>query len=69
MESTVQTWLEKAKKNAGWLIVFGILEIIAGMLAVAAPFMAGLAVTVMVGIAFLMEGHVRPHPGQVSHQG
>ena len=59
MESRLQTWLEKAKKNAGWLIVFGIIEIIAGVLAVAAPFMAGLAVTVMVGMAFLIGGGAR----------
>jgi uncharacterized membrane protein HdeD (DUF308 family) len=59
MESTVQAWLEKAKKNAGWLIVLGIVEIVAGILAIGGPFMAGLAVTVMVGIAFLMGGGAR----------
>ena len=59
MKSTVQTWLETAKKNAGWLIVLGILEIIAGVLAVATPFVAGLAVTVMVGVAFLIGGGAR----------
>ena len=59
MKSTVQGWLEKAKKNAGWLIVLGIVEIVAGILAIGGPFMAGLAVTVMVGIAFLMGGGAR----------
>ena len=59
MESKLQTWLETAKKNAGWLMVLGGLEIVAGVLAIAGPFMAGLAVTVMVGVAFLLGGGAR----------
>ena len=27
MESRLQTWLEKAKKNAGWLIVYLVIYI------------------------------------------
>ena len=59
MKSTVQGWLEKAKKNAGWLIVLGVVEIVAGILAIGGPLVAGLAVTVVVGIAFLMAGGAR----------
>ena len=59
MESAVQSWLEEAKKNAGWIIVFGVLEIVAGFLAVVSPFVAGLAVTVMFGVAFLLGGGAR----------
>jgi uncharacterized membrane protein HdeD (DUF308 family) len=59
MESKVQAWLEKAKKHAGWLVVLGIVEIVAGVLAVAGPFAAGLAVTVVIGIAFLLGGGAR----------
>jgi len=59
MESRVQAWLQTAKKNAGWLIVFGVVEIVAGILAIAGPFVAGLAVTVMVGIALLLGGGAR----------
>ena len=59
MESRVQEWLATAKKNAGWLIVLGVVEIVAGVLAISGPFMAGLAVTVMVGIALLMGGGAR----------
>jgi uncharacterized membrane protein HdeD (DUF308 family) len=51
--------MEKARKNAGWIIVFGIVEIVAGVLAVTAPFVAGLAVTVMIGVAFLLGGGAR----------
>ena len=59
MEGRVQAWLETAKKNAGWLVFFGVVEIIAGVLAIAGPFMAGLAVTVMVGVALLVAGGAR----------
>jgi uncharacterized membrane protein HdeD (DUF308 family) len=59
MENTYRSWLESAKKHAGWLIVLGIVEIVAGILAIAGPFMAGLAVTVMVGIALLLGGGAR----------
>jgi len=59
MEGKGQAWLETAKKNAGWLIVFGVVEIVGGILAISGPFMAGLAVTMMVGIAFLLGGGAR----------
>jgi uncharacterized membrane protein HdeD (DUF308 family) len=59
MEGRVQAWLETARKNAGWLVVFGIVEIVGGILAVAGPMTAGLAVTVMIGIAFLLGGGAR----------
>jgi uncharacterized membrane protein HdeD (DUF308 family) len=59
METRVQKWLETAKKNASWLIVLGIVEIVCGILAIGGPWMAGLAVTVMVGIAFLLGGGAR----------
>jgi len=51
--------LQPVKKNAGWLIVLGVVEMVAGILAIAGPFMAGLAVTGMVGIAFLLGGGAR----------
>ena len=59
MADKEQTWLESAKKSAGWLMVLGIIEIVAGILAIGGPLVAGLAVTVMVGIAFLMAGGAR----------
>jgi uncharacterized membrane protein HdeD (DUF308 family) len=59
METRAHTWLEKAKKSAGRLIVLGVLEIVAGFLAVGAPLLAGIAVTVLVGVALLMGGAVR----------
>jgi uncharacterized membrane protein HdeD (DUF308 family) len=59
MQGKVQAWLEKAKKNAGWLVVFGVVEMVAGFLSIAGPFTAGLTVTVMVGIALLVGGGAR----------
>lgn len=59
MTESNQTWLQSAKKSAGWLMVLGIVEIVAGALAIGGPLVAGLAVTVMVGIAFLMAGGAR----------
>jgi len=54
-----QNWLETARKSAGWLVVFGIVEFVAGVLSIASPFMVGLAVAVMVGVAILMSGVAR----------
>ena len=59
MEGTLHAWLETARRNAGWLVVLGFVEVVAGILAIAGPFMAGLAVTVMVGIALLLGGGAR----------
>jgi uncharacterized membrane protein HdeD (DUF308 family) len=54
-----QNWLETARRNAGWLVVFGILELVAGLLAIVSPFVAGLAVAVMIGVAILISGVAR----------
>ena len=59
MESNEQNWLEKAKQSAGWLVFFGIVEVVAGALSIGSPLLAGLAVTVMVGVALLIAGGAR----------
>lgn len=56
---TVKSWTKEAKKNAGLLIVLGVIEIIAGFLAIASPLIAGLAVTVVVGVMLVISGTVR----------
>ncbi len=53
------TWLQVAKKNAGWLMVLGVVEIIAGVLAIVSPLVAGLSITLIVGVAFLLGGGAR----------
>jgi uncharacterized membrane protein HdeD (DUF308 family) len=52
-------WLKEAKKNAGLLIALGVIEVIAGFLALGSPLIAGLAVTVLVGIALIVAGVTR----------
>ena len=59
MSSKQQTWLDTARKSAGWLIVFGVVEVVAGFLSIGSPFLAGLTVTVMVGVALLISGGAR----------
>jgi len=54
--SPVAGWIAEAKKNAKWLILFGIIEIIIGILAITTPLMAGLAITMMVGVLLLLAG-------------
>ena len=55
----MQDWLKKAHKNAGWLIVLGVLEIILGIVVLSAPLAGGLAVTTVIGFAMLVGGIAR----------
>ena len=58
-ESTVQAWLLQAKKNAGWLVFLGAVEVVAGVLAILGPLVAGIAVALMVGVMLMVGGCVR----------
>ena len=53
------SWIEKAKKNAGWLIALGVIEIIAGILAIGSPLITGIAVTILVGAMLVVAGIAR----------
>jgi uncharacterized membrane protein HdeD (DUF308 family) len=44
------------KKPAGWLVFLGILVVISGVLAIGAPFIAGLSVTIFVGAMIMVAG-------------
>ena len=48
--------LEGIKQNAGWAIAIGLISAIAGFLALWAPFIAGLSVTVVVGALLGVTG-------------
>ena len=48
--------VQQLKSASGWGMVWGILTIIFGFMAIGAPFASGLAVTVVVGIALLAAG-------------
>jgi uncharacterized membrane protein HdeD (DUF308 family) len=56
---TVKSWTQAAKKNSGLLIALGVIEIIAGFLAVGSPLIAGLTITVFVGVMLAISGAAR----------
>jgi uncharacterized membrane protein HdeD (DUF308 family) len=52
-------WLEKARENAGRVVLLGVIELIIGIIAVLAPGLAGMAVAVMVGVLLMLGGFTR----------
>jgi len=56
---TEGTWLAEAKKNAGLLIFLGVLTVIFGVLAIAAPLITGIAVAMFVGFLLVFTGIAR----------
>lgn len=64
------TWIEEARKNAGLLIFLGMLTVVFGVLAVASPFITGVAVTMLVGFLLLFAGIARiAHAFKSKHWG
>jgi uncharacterized membrane protein HdeD (DUF308 family) len=59
VRAAVSDWAQQAKKNAGWLVVLGVVTVIAGVLSIASPLISGLGVTVLVGIALVIAGVAR----------
>jgi len=59
MRETLTGWAEDAKKNAGTIIVLGIVTVIAGFLALVMPWAGGVGVTVFVGFALMVGGIAR----------
>lgn len=55
----VNHWLGRTKKNSGWLIALGILEIVAGTWAIFQPVVAGLAIVLLVAIVLIVSGGAR----------
>ena len=56
---TEGTWLVEAKKNSGLLIFLGVLTVIFGVMAVGAPLIMGVAVSMFVGFLLLGSGIAR----------
>jgi len=52
-------WIHEAKKNAGWLVAFGVLTVIAGILAMVSPLLSGMIVVVCIGVALAIGGGAR----------
>ena len=59
MEEHGSGWTQKAKRNASWISIFGVVEIIAGIVVIASPGIGGVAVAVMIGVMFLLAGIAR----------
>lgn len=55
----VRHWGDEARKNAGWLVALGVLTVIAGGLAVAAPLGSGLGMVIFLGVALVIGGIAR----------
>jgi uncharacterized membrane protein HdeD (DUF308 family) len=55
----VSDWAHDAKKNARWLVVLGVVTVIAGFLAMGSPLLTGLSVTVLIGVAMVIGGVAR----------
>lgn len=53
---TEGTWIKEAKKNSGLLIFLGVLTVVFGVIAIAAPLFTGITVTVFVGFLVLASG-------------
>ena len=52
-------WASDAKKNAGVIIVLGVVTVIAGFFALVMPWASGVGVTVFVGLAMIVGGVAR----------
>jgi uncharacterized membrane protein HdeD (DUF308 family) len=59
IREAVGTWAHDAKRNAGWLVILGVVTVIAGVLAMGSPLASGLAVAFIVGIAMTIGGVAR----------
>ena len=59
IRDAASSWAHEAKKNAGWLVVLGVVTVIAGFLSVGSPLASGLAVTFIIGFAVTIGGVAR----------
>ena len=59
MNETAKEWMSKAKKNAGLILVLGIVTVIAGFFSLLWPLMSGLAIAMVIGFMFLVGGIAR----------
>lgn len=52
-------WAAEAGKNAGMIIVLGVVTVMAGVLAIVTPWASGVAVVVLIGLAMIVGGVAR----------
>ena len=51
-----ESWIKDARKNAGWLTILGIISIVVGVLAIASPLVAGVSLTIFIGVLMIVNG-------------
>lgn len=56
---SMEHWSNKAHKNAGWIVVLGIAQIVLGFMVLAAPLSGGVAVTMIIGVGMIFGGIAR----------
>ena len=54
VQEAIGDWAGQARKNAGWVVGFGVLTVIAGVFAIGAPLASGLGVTIFIGVALAL---------------
>jgi uncharacterized membrane protein HdeD (DUF308 family) len=59
VREAVSSWVQTAAKNAGWLVVLGVVTLVAGLLAMGSPLASGLGVVALIGIALVIGGIAR----------
>jgi uncharacterized membrane protein HdeD (DUF308 family) len=59
VQAAVSDWAKEANRNAGWIVMLGVLMVITGLLSIASPMLSGLGVTLFVGIALIIGGIAR----------
>ncbi len=59
MNETAKEWMNKANKNAGLILVLGIVAVIAGFLSLMWPWLSGLGIAIAIGFMFLLGGIAR----------
>lgn len=59
VRETLRSWADQARANAGWLIAFGVLTVIAGIFAITAPLGSGIGIILFVGFALIVGGVAR----------
>jgi len=59
MRETLTGWAEDTKKNAGMIVILGVLTVIAGFLSLVMPWVSGVGVAFLVGFAMVVGGVAR----------
>lgn len=59
VREAIGDWAQEAHKHAGWIVALGVVTVIAGVLAIASPFLSGASISVFLGIAMVVGGVAR----------